>query len=868
MEEIHKMSIEIPQVLVTHLSGLGPHFCLVEKRGKNPDIGGKEWQKHPLEPDDLYLQDWLKQGGNYGVIGGWGLVIVDLDLDELKAIVKEKLPRTFTVQSPGSQGWHLYYVSSIEKPIRLRDKDGENVGDIQGQGKMIVGPGSVHPNGGIYKIVDDGPLAQVTREQIIESFKEYVVADREIDIIDATARAERKESKIDLDILQVVPLSGLHRIGNEYYGPHPSHGSKTGKNFHVNPSKNVWHCFRHGTGGGPFLWLAVEEGIIDCSEAGPGALRGEVFIKVLEKARERGLIREIREKTKLEKNVDEGPAQYFTEEGKFIPGWLGEDIKKDFRFATMRDNEDLYVYKDGIYQREAEVLIKEEARRRLTNDLARVIHINETVAHIKETSYVDRNKFNNPHNLIAAKNGLLDVLTGVLQPHTPEKMITTKIPVTYNKDAACPNIMKFLSEIHHKEDIPIIQEIVGYCLLKNYPFAKAFMLLGSGRNGKSTELNLIEALLGEENVATPSLQDLLYNRFAKSELYDKLANIHADIPPTKLERTGPFKMLTGSDTLYMERKYGQPFYAKNHAKLVYSANELPETMDLTRAFFERWILIKFPHTFPEDDPNTDPHTLKKLTPPEELSGFLNWALEGLHRLLKQGHFTRTTTREAVENEWIMKTDSLRAFGTKMVKVKLGSFTTKKEFYEQYQEFCVENDLEVVTMSEVGRRLPTIIPQTGEFRPLVDGKQQKAWKDIIVVSSPDSPDVNKNLLANMDKNANMDKKAVYSPDSTEVDQTIPVVEREKVEEEKEKVEEKVVVYKRGCEKNGAIGAISVTKITSKLKSIIQLDKPYEGNCGACGNNRTLYWCLTFLDGSWGDACEDCAQEIMEKSRSED
>ncbi len=72
---------------------------------------------------------------------------------------------------------------------------------------------------------------------------------------------ENRETDIDLNILQEVPLSGLHKQGEEYYGAHPVHGSETGRNFWVNPTRGVWHCFRHGTGGGPLSWVGVEAGI-------------------------------------------------------------------------------------------------------------------------------------------------------------------------------------------------------------------------------------------------------------------------------------------------------------------------------------------------------------------------------------------------------------------------------------------------------------------------------------------------------------------------------------------------------------------------------------------------------------------------------
>jgi hypothetical protein len=292
------MTVEIPENLSNKLTGLGPHFIRVSSKGKEPVDKG--WTTSPLSADDLKLQKWLENGRNYGVIGGFGLVIVDIDSEELKDIVKEGLPSTFTVQSPGSKGYHLYYVCSLEKPIRLRDKDGENIGDIQGQGKMVVGPGSMHPNGGVYKIIDDRALAQITRQQLLNAFSEFVVSDNEIEKSEAAASWEKRETNIELDILQVIPLASLKKQGNEYFGVHPLHDSKTGRNFWINPSKNTWHCFRHGSGGGPWLWLAIEEGIINCEDACSGALRGGDFKKVIAIARERGLIKDRKKRKKRE----------------------------------------------------------------------------------------------------------------------------------------------------------------------------------------------------------------------------------------------------------------------------------------------------------------------------------------------------------------------------------------------------------------------------------------------------------------------------------------------------------------------------------------------------------------------------------------
>ena len=172
-----------------------------------------------------------------------------------------------------------------------------------------------------------------------------------------------------------------------------------------------------------------------------------------------------------------------------------------------------------------------------------------------------------------------------------------KIPIKYNPNADCPKIKEFINQIMREEDVVVLQELAGYCLWKDYPIQKAFALVGEGSNGKSTFLRLLTKLLGKENVSSISLQDLVNNRFAVANLYGKLANIFADLPPEILKDTAKFKMLTGGDIITAEKKFKNPFKFYNYAKLIFSCNRLPVTYDDTTAFFRRWVIINFPNTF-------------------------------------------------------------------------------------------------------------------------------------------------------------------------------------------------------------------------------------------------------------------------------
>ena len=455
------------------------------------------------------------------------------------------------------------------------------------------------------------------------------------------------------------------------------------------------------------------------------------------------------------------------EEGKFkfIPQEVAAAVTTTHRFVTHKQSHVIWVYGNGSYIQEGEELIRAEVRV-LLGDQAREGRVNEVVAHIRETTFTDPERFIPPVKLVNFKNGILNIETGELTPHTPDVIFTNELPVKWEPTAECPTIMKFLSEILHPEDIPVVQEIIGYCLLRDYRFAKAVMLLGTGANGKSTLLNLIATLLGKRNVATPSLQGLIYNRFAKAELYGKLANIHADIPSHKLKYTGTFKMLTGQDIIWAEKKHANPFEFENYAKLLYSANELPQTDDMSEAFWRRWIIIEFPNSFLEGDSQTDPNIAEKLMEPDELSGFLVWAFEGLMRLLKNKKFTMTKTREEIETEWITRTDSLRAFVMKHMDADANCYVIKDDFFTAYQEFCDERGVPPAEKGMVGRRLPTLFPKATEFRPLVDNRQQRAWQGIRLTEPyghMNRTDIHDNLTSFYKKDKKLVKGIEITPD---------------------------------------------------------------------------------------------------------
>jgi len=320
----------------------------------------------------------------------------------------------------------------------------------------------------------------------------------------------------------------------------------------------------------------------------------------------------------------------------FVPLAMAEDIQADYTFKTMNDTREIYVYNDGVYEKEGENVVRREARKRL-GDKQKKHYVNETVGVIQDISITRRSKFDSNTNKIVVDNGILDLEKALddpedaLEPHTPDFLATSKIPVKYDPEADCPGIREFIDDILDSErKKKTLIEFIGHAIYPGYPVQKALMLTGETNNGKSVFLNLVKDFVGHENVSGESLQRLNDNDFAASNLYGKLVNVRADLSGKEIKDTSRFKELTGEDKyISADVKHKDPIQFTNKATLMFSANKIPGTRyDKTDAFYKRWIIVKFPYRFVdnpvmENEKKRDTKILDKIESEEEFSGLLN-----------------------------------------------------------------------------------------------------------------------------------------------------------------------------------------------------------------------------------------------------
>jgi len=431
------------------------------------------------------------------------------------------------------------------------------------------------------------------------------------------------------------------------------------------------------------------------------------------------------------------------ENRRFVPKRLGDYIMSMNRFKSIPSSKSaiIYVYDDGVYNSTGESVIKEESNRFL-EDNTKNIRVSEVIGYIERSTYITPKEINQNPYIINIKNGLYDLKEKKLLPHSSEMFSITQLPVFYNQEVDCPEIKKFVSQIVNERDVPVIQELFGYLLWKDYFIQKAFMLIGEGSNGKSTLIRLMKVFLGSANISNIALQDLDKNPFAKAPLYGKMANLYPDISDVALHQTGTFKALTGGDAISAEFKFKDRFSFTNFAKLIFSCNKLPETRDFTTAFFRRWIFINFPNKF--EGENDDKWLFEKISTEQELSGLLNWALEGLERLLKQQDFSNKMSTDEIEMKYKKMSSSIAGFVEDMCQQDSDAEISKAEIYLVYCQYCRDNQLPADSDNTFHKKLPIYASYIKQVRPRIGSGRVNFWKGIKLIV--EEKDERKNLSA--------------------------------------------------------------------------------------------------------------------------
>jgi len=426
-------------------------------------------------------------------------------------------------------------------------------------------------------------------------------------------------------------------------------------------------------------------------------------------------------------------------------------IKEKHKLYTTRDDikSEIWVYDSGIYKPNGESHIKEIVRKFLEETYTPQ-RANKVIAKIEADTMIDTDVFFNTMYLdeICVKNGILNLKTRELSEFTPEKIFFNKLPIEFKPEAKCPSVDQFFRDIlKDPSDKSVLYELTGFCLHKEYFAEKAFMFLGSGRNGKGKTLSLLKNFLGTENTCSVRLAQMDSNSSALCELHNRLVNLAGDLSDTSLRDTGIFKELTGRDTVQVKRKYLRDLIFTNYAKMIFACNKLPRVYDLSQGFWSRWILLEFPYEFlPQEEIDKrenkeylklqDPEIIKKITTPEELSGLLNEALDGLDRLKKNKDFSYSKGTAAVKDFWIRNSDSFTAFCLDNLEEDYEGFVVKKRLRSEFVKYCKKHKVKGTSDKNMKVVLEDLFGAV-EGRKNIDMNQEAVWEGIKLKESKES-----------------------------------------------------------------------------------------------------------------------------------
>ena len=268
-----------------------------------------------------------------------------------------------------------------------------------------------------------------------------------------------------------------------------------------------------------------------------------------------------------------------------------------------------------------------------------------------------------------------------------------RLPVAYNEGAAAPETwLRFLSELLYPEDIPTLQEFMGYCLLPTTKGQKLLMLIGRGGEGKSRIGLVLRALLGT-NMATGSMAKVETSRFARADLEHIHLLVDDDMKMEALKQTNYVKsIVTAQGKMDLERKGKQSYQGWMCARLLaFSNGDLQALFDRSDGFYRRQLVLTAKEK-PADRVD-DPDLAEKMK--AEVEGILLWAFAGLQRLVAN-NFKFTESQRTRENREAVKRDNNNVFdfleSEGYIRLKADASISSKDCYDIYRMWCEENSL--------------------------------------------------------------------------------------------------------------------------------------------------------------------------------
>jgi len=390
-----------------------------------------------------------------------------------------------------------------------------------------------------------------------------------------------------------------------------------------------------------------------------------------------------------------------------LSNWLksGEyNGKKIFNYMIVKSSDGsnkykIFLYANGYYHEMSQDEFKGAIRKFIPQLLRNKKIVDEVYADLVSNDiFIDESLINSDESIINFEDGIFDLSTKKLLPHSPKYLSTIQIPAKYKEIQTakddCPIFDKYINFLCNDDSntIEILMEIMGLCISNVYGFRtkKALFLVGDGDSGKSQIKKLVEAFLGTNNFSTIDLEDL-NKSFGKSAMYGKRLIGCNDMSYQNVTDMSVFKQATGGDNISIEFKYGARINYLYKGFMWFNCNGLPSFGgDKGKWVYDRILPIACVNVVPKE--KRDKKLFDKMM--LEKNTILKKALQALYRLIEHNYeIIPTQNMEKTLEDYEDNNNTLLTFikdcceDASNTSVK----TKRNTFFKCYESYCKTNN---------------------------------------------------------------------------------------------------------------------------------------------------------------------------------
>lgn len=336
---------------------------------------------------------------------------------------------------------------------------------------------------------------------------------------------------------------------------------------------------------------------------------------------------------------------------------LASYIKKEVQFLFVNESSEqatlIYIYDNGVYKRISDNVVKAKILNFIPQSLANKKDVEEIFFNITtQDNFIAYDELDSDENIINFEDGIYNLVTHQLLPHSPKYLTTIQIPANYSeiKDATeCPVFDEYLETLcagkESEKKKKILLQFLGLAISNIYGYRpkKMLFLRGAGNSGKSQIKALAEYLIGNNSVCSMELK-YLSERFGTAPLFRKRLCGSNDLSRETINDTSILKQLTGGDSIFFEFKHSGGFNARYNGVLWFNCNNMPVFRgDDGKHLYDRILLIECNNVIPPE--KRDKMLLDKMK--REKNAIIKKALESLDELIKN-NLTFDETQETIE----------------------------------------------------------------------------------------------------------------------------------------------------------------------------------------------------------------------------